>query len=133
MSGILYDEECEVTMQYSSVYDGFYNVEIHLTRKHYYWEQLLGKYDEIKKTMEENYGTKHLPVQSFFNRKFKRGNNNEMKYLEDANYIAKFFLPLFHVEVFIKKDATIGIEIRDLIYSETILKNRTDLITELYR
>lgn len=133
MSGILYDEKCEVTMRYSSAYDGFYNIEIHLTRKHHYWEQLLGKYNEIKKAMEESYSAKHFPVQSSFNRKFKRGNNNEMKYLDDANYIAKFFLPLFHVGISIQKDATIKIQIHDNIYEETILEKKNDLTTEVYK
>lgn len=133
MNGILYDEKCEISMSYSVDYVGFYSIGIHFTRIYSSWDLLSEKFYQIKDEMEKFYGTHPLVLLNSFLKKFKRGNNNEMRYLDEANYRATFFLPLFHVDVFIRKDATIGMTVSDFIYSETILKNRTDLITELYR
>lgn len=133
MSGILYDEKCEVNMSYSIKYSGFHKMDIHFTRVYSSWDLLSGKFYQIKDEMCKQYGVSNSFLLQSFIKKFRHGNNNEMRYLDEANYRATFFLPLFHVDVFIRKDATIGITISDFIYSETILKNRPDLITELYK
>lgn len=132
MSGILYNEKCNVKMYYSIEYGGFYHIAIHLIRQYYSWELLSGKFYQIKEEMEDYYGRPPILFDSF-SRKFKRGNNNEMKYLDDVNFMATFHLPLFYADVVICKDATINIRIHDNIYDETICKNRPDLITEMYK
>lgn len=124
---------CEIGDDYNEVQERCKREGFIIEDDFVYMERLFGKYNEIKEIMEESYGTKHFPVQSSFNRKFKRGNNNEMKYLDDAHYMATFFLPLFHVEISIQKDATIRIQIHDNIYDETILKKRDELTTEIYK
>lgn len=133
MSGILYDEKCEITMCYSSAYNGFHSIGIHLTRRYYSWDLLSGKFYQIKDEMCKQYGVSQPFLLHSFIKKFKQGNNNEMRHLDEINYRATFFLPLFYAEVFIQKDATIGIGIHDNIYDETIHKNRPDLITEVYK
>lgn len=133
MNGILYDEKCEVNMSYSIEYNGFHSIGIHFTRVYHSWDLLSGKFYQIKDEMEKHYGTPPPVLLNSFSRKFKSGNNNEMKYLDDACFIATFYLPLFYADIVICKDATINIRIHDNIYDEAMLKKRHDLITEVYK